>query len=257
MLRCHDRCFAADIEDAMQHVPHTLHAAFALITFLAVWLFCRAVARPGTTWVVVLGWLALQGAVALTGFYTDTSSVPPRFMLLVAPPLAGMALLFITRGGRRYLDHLDPGGLTLVHVVRIPVELGLYGMFLYKTIPEGMTFSGSNFDILSGLTAPLMWWFGSKRRVLGRGWRIAWNVACIALLVNIVVRAVLSAPFPFQQLAFDQPNIAVLYFPFVWLPCCIVPLVLLAHLATLRALVIGHRSEHRVHQRSVPPVATQ
>ncbi|MEO8588376.1 MAG: hypothetical protein ABI432_03330 [Flavobacteriales bacterium] len=67
---------------------------------------------------------------------------------------------------------------------------------------------------------------------------MAWNIACIGLLVNIVARAVLSAPFPFQQLAFDQPNIAVLYFPFVWLPCCVVPLVLLAHLATLRKLLV-------------------
>jgi hypothetical protein len=42
--------------------------------------------------------------------------------------------------------------------------------------------------------------------------------------------------FPFQQFAFDQPNIAVLYFPFIWLPSCVVPLVLLSHLAAIRQL---------------------
>jgi hypothetical protein len=44
--------------------------------------------------------------------------------------------------------------------------------------------------------------------------------------------------------AFDQPNIAVLYFPFNWLPSCIVPLVLLSHLAAIRQLLYdeGERS---------------
>jgi hypothetical protein len=42
-----------------------------------------------------------------------------------------------------------------------------------------------------------------------------------------------------QQIAFDQPNIGVMYFPFVWLPACIVPLVLLSHLASLYQLVSG------------------
>jgi hypothetical protein len=61
-------------------------------------------------------------------------------------------------------------------------------------------------------------------------------VICLGLLINIVSNAILSAPFPFQQFAFDQPNIAVLYFPFIWLPCCVVPLVLLSHLAAIRQL---------------------
>jgi hypothetical protein len=58
-----------------------------------------------------------------------------------------------------------------------------------------------------------------------------WNWICLALLLNIVVRAVLSAPSPIQQFAFDQPNIAILHFPFVFLPGFIVPAVLFCHLA--------------------------
>jgi len=43
---------------------------------------------------------------------------------------------------------------------------------------------------------------------------------------------------PFAQLfAFDQPNIAILYFPFVWLPSFIVMTVLFSHLISIRRLV--------------------
>ncbi|HUQ96495.1 MAG TPA: hypothetical protein VM010_02440, partial [Chitinophagaceae bacterium] len=40
------------------------------------------------------------------------------------------------------------------------------------------------------------------------------------------------------QLAFDQPDIAVLYFPFVLLPGVVVPVVLLSHLAAIRQLLV-------------------
>jgi hypothetical protein len=75
------------------------------------------------------------------------------------------------------------------------------------------------------------------RKSIGRTGLLIWNFLCIGLLFTIVTLAVLSAPFPFQQLAFDQPNMAVFYYPFVWLPAYIVPVVLLAHLAVIRQLL--------------------
>jgi hypothetical protein len=55
--------------------------------------------------------------------------------------------------------------------------------------------------------------------------------------MNIVLNAVLSVPTAFQQFAFDQPNIAILYFPFNLLPAVVVPLVLLSHLVVIRQLL--------------------
>jgi hypothetical protein len=66
---------------------------------------------------------------------------------------------------------------------------------------------------------------------------LAWNFICLGLLFNIVINAILSVPTPFQKFGFDQPNVAVLYFPFTWLPACVVPLVLLSHLASIRILL--------------------
>jgi len=66
---------------------------------------------------------------------------------------------------------------------------------------------------------------------------LVWNFICLCLLLNIVINAILAAPFPFQQFAFDQPNIAVLYFPFTWLPFFIVMIVLYSHLAAIRQLI--------------------
>jgi hypothetical protein len=100
-----------------------------------------------------------------------------------------------------------------------------------------MTFEGMNFDILSGLTAPFVYYFGFIKKQLHTKFLIVWNILCLGLLINIVSIAILAAPTPFQKLALDQPNTAVLYFPFIWLPAIIVPLVLLSHLASLRQLL--------------------
>jgi hypothetical protein len=124
----------------------------------------------------------------------------------------------------------------LLHTVRIPVELVLFWLSEHGVIPRLLTFEGRNFDIFSGLTAPLIYYFGFIRPKLGKGVLITWNIICLVLLVNVVTHAILSLPTPFQKFAFDRPNVAVLYFPYIWLPACVVPLVLFSHLAILRKL---------------------
>ncbi|MCC7501488.1 MAG: hypothetical protein IT229_03100 [Flavobacteriales bacterium] len=221
----------------MSSFPLTLTLAFIATTALAVVLFQRATHQHRITLSILIGWALLQGTISFTGFYLMESGMPPRFVLLVGPPVLLMLFLFLAATGKRYIDGLDASRLTLLHVVRIPVELVLYGLFTYGAIPEVMTFEGRNFDIISGLTAPLVYYFGYVRPWLSRSILIGWNIVCLALLVNVVTHAVLAAPTDFQQIAFDKPNVGVLYFPFVWLPCLVVPLVLFAHLVSLRRLL--------------------
>jgi hypothetical protein len=94
-----------------------------------------------------------------------------------------------------------------------------------------MTFSGWNFDILTGISAfLLLLYIVLTKRKLNSLFFLVWNIIGILFLLIIVSLAILSAPFPIQQFAFNQPNIAVLEFPYCFLPTCVVPIVLLSHL---------------------------
>jgi hypothetical protein len=73
---------------------------------------------------------------------------------------------------------------------------------------------------------------------------VAWNIICLGLVLNVVIHGILSAPTAFQILAFDQPNIAVLYFPFQWLPAFVVPAVIFSHLICLRDLMVKKELVH-------------
>lgn len=102
-------------------------------------------------------------------------------------------------------------------------------MCIDNQVPELMTFEGGNYDILSGLTAPILAYVVFGKQHVSPRWLLVWNILALGLVINIVVHAVLSAPLPFQQLAFDQPNVGILKLPYIWLPGFIVPVVLFSH----------------------------
>ncbi len=218
-------------------------AVHIIITFLVTviltgLLFISATNKKTTVATIAIIWLGITGLFAYNNFFTDTAGLPPKFTLAVAPAVFLIIALLISRKGQTFTNKLDLRKLTLLHIIRVPVEITLYWLAAEKAVPELMTFAGRNFDIMSGITAPIIYFIcfnGSL--VKNRGLLIAWNFICLGLLLNIIINAVLSAPFIFQQFALGQPNIAVLYFPFVWLPSFIVMVVLLSHLVAIKRLL--------------------
>src|SRR6476660_2872168 len=170
----------------MQTLPLYISIVFTATTLLAVTFVYKAAHESKTTLTVISGWLLLQAALGLAGFYTNTNGLPARLAFLIMPPFIFIAVLFATRTGRRYLDGLDLKALSLLHVVRIPVEVVLFWLFMQKAVPRLMTFEGHNFDIISGLTAPFIYYFGFVRKVIGRKGLLLWNFMCLGLLINVV-----------------------------------------------------------------------
>jgi glycerol-3-phosphate acyltransferase PlsY len=222
----------------LHDLPSYITITFLLTVALTLILFLIAGKNKIVPALIILLWMALNGILAYKGFFENTTATPPRLMIVMAPGFVFTLLLALAPFGKSFRDDLDLKMLTLFHIVRIPVEIVLYWLAAYKWIPELMTFEGRNFDIISGITAPAMYLICFRKNELrNKRTLLIWNFVCLALLLNIVVNAILSAPFPFQQFAFDRPNLAVLYFPFIWLPTIIVLLVLLSHLVAIKRLL--------------------
>lgn len=182
---------------------------------------------------LLLFWLFITGLLSLSGFFQVYDEVPTRFSAVVIIPIITIVATLVYEPSRTYLKRIPITTITYIHLVRVPVEIIIWWLAAYHLMPELMTFEGINYDILVGVTAPFAAIFlvGLKRK--RRKIAIVWNLIALLFLFNIVIHAVLSTPFSFQQLAFDQPNIAIFYFPFVWLPGFVVPAVLFAHLLSL------------------------
>jgi hypothetical protein len=221
----------------MQSLSLPVYILFIANFLLAAWLFMKAANYSRPVVVIITLWTILQSAVGISGFYNDIHTMTGRFPLLALPPLIFMLSLFITPKGKAFIDGLDIRTLTIFHLIRIPVEIVLYLLFVHHAVPKAMTFEGANFDILSGLSAPLVYYFGFLKKKLGKPVLVVWNIACILLLINVVTNAMLSLPARFHQFGFEQPDIALGYFPFLLLPSCLVPLVLFSNLAAIRKLM--------------------
>lgn len=217
---------------------------FLLTTIVTVWFLLRASESAGKTslpvrilYFTLPLWLLLTGFLASSGFYKEFQAAPPRIILFGVIPailfIAAYFLFFRTS----FIEKADLKLLTLLHIVRVPVELVLLSLSFGGAIPKLMTFNGFNFDIISGMTAPIIYFIAFRRGAINKAILLVWNIASLLLLANIVTLAVLSFPSPFQQLALDQPNVAVAYLPYIWLPTIVVPIVLFAHLASLYKLL--------------------
>lgn len=228
-------------------IPFFVSLVFGVITVVTLVLFYWCLRNAETEkvknkailiTVILAFWLALQGVLAIKGIYSAGLDIfPPKIILLgLLPFLLTIIILFILPAGRVFLDALPLKQITWFHVIRIPVEITLLLLFLSEAVPRIMTFEGRNLDILSGITAPFIAWLGFRGKAVKRSLLLAWNIICLLLLINIIVHALLSTPTPVQKFGFDQPNIAIFYFPFHWLPTFVAPMVLFLHLAAIRKL---------------------
>lgn len=226
----------------MDKVPAFVSVVFMITTFVTVGIFLLAVrSLPSSRWSRLLAFavpfgLVLQFVIGSGGVFQNTTALPPRlFVFGAAPSLALIAVLFWFARDEVVL-RLSLPVLTILHTIRVPVELVLAWLADASAVPQIMTFHGTNFDIISGITAPLAFVVALRTGPLARWLLAGWNVAAFALLLNVVITAVFCVPSPIQKLAFDQPNMAVLYFPYSWLPTVVVPIVLFSHLAALYQL---------------------
>jgi hypothetical protein len=232
----------------LESLPIYIYLFFGFTTFLTLWLFFTVLkistfesTREKSTLVLLclIGWLLIQAILSYFNVYnSDTEAFPPKIVLFgILPTILLIISVFLTQKGRTFIDNLALKNLLTIHFVRIPVEVVLYWLFLEKKIPELMTFEGRNWDIIIGFSAIFIYVRGFQKQRISAKLMLVWNVIGLGFLINIVGNALLSSPSPIQQFAFEQPNIAILYFPFSWLPTFIVPIVLFAHLASIRLLL--------------------
>lgn len=220
----------------MENLPTYINLLFGL-TVIATIIWFYLATKSKTFLFVAIGWTLLQTALGLSGIYQDTQTIPPKLMLFgIFPTLVFIAATFLTAKGRQFIDNINLQTLTYFHSIRIPVEIVLALLFHQGVVSVYMTVEGTNFDLFSGITSPIVGYLAFRTANKNKKLLLWWNIICLLLLLNVVITAVFAFPSPFQKLAFDQPNIAILYFPFNLLPSVIVPTVLFGHLAAIRRL---------------------
>ncbi len=209
--------------------------ALALIVLVAVGVAITSVTPPAqrrrhlAIYVAgALAWVAFTFVLAGSGLLARFDARPPPLLLLLVPTIGLPLALACSPLGAR-LRGAPLAWLIGFHAFRLPLELVMHQAAAEGTMPGQMSYSGVNFDIVTGITAILVGglaWAGRAPRWLVLGW----NALGTALLVAIVGIAVASLPV-FHAFG-DAParvNTWIAFAPFQLLPAVMVAGALLGH----------------------------
>ena len=151
--------------------------------------------RAGTlSLIAALAWMAATWIAAASGVLRQWDRNPPPFGILVISIVAIAFGMSFSRFGSRLATGIPLSALIFVQAFRFPLELAMHGMYTRGIMPLQMTYTGLNFDIITGIAAIPVAIF-SARGTSGRGVVTTWNIVGLALLVNVVTVAILHAAF--------------------------------------------------------------
>jgi hypothetical protein len=183
---------------------------------------------------LTFAWMAVTWTAARSGILREWDRRPPPFAFLVLGIVGLSAVIAFSGVGRRLARFVPLWGLVAVQAFRLPLELAMHAMSERGIMPGIMSYSGRNFDIVTGASAIVValltaGGLGGRRLVM------VWNAVGLLLLANVVIVAILATP-AIRYFGNQQLNVWVTYTPFVWLPSVLVLAALAGHLVIFRAL---------------------
>jgi hypothetical protein len=193
--------------------------------------------RAGLAAAIILPiWLVYIGVLSFAGVVADPDRRPPGITFIVLPTILFIAVALV-RGalGTRIAAGVPVALLIGAQVYRIGVELFLHRAWQDGLAPRMITYEGANFDILIGVSAPIVAWTVWQGRLAPR-WAIFWNVAGLLMLVNVIARSAMTAPGPLLAIQAEVPNLVLGTFPYTFIPGFFAPLAIALHVLSIRAL---------------------
>jgi hypothetical protein len=179
-------------------------------------------------------WLGLTGVLGAAGALRfDTT--PPTAMLAITAMWILAVALGVSRVGERLALGLPLAALVGVQGFRLPLELLMHRAYTEGVMPVQMSYSGWNFDIVTGISALAVAALLAAGRMPLWGVRV-WNWMGLALLANIVTIAMFSTPTPLRVFTNEPANVWITHTPFVWLPMVMVMAAIVGHIVILRRL---------------------
>lgn len=223
-----------------------------LMTAVVAWLRGRFEgAATGTRTAVALAvWMTLVGGAAAAGVLARFDRTPPPMALLLPVIFGGSIALALSPVGRSIAGAWPVVALVGLQVFRLPLELVMHRAARIGIMPEELSYSGYNLDIVTGAAAVVLVALMRGRtlpRLLVWAWNL-WGVWCL-----LVIAWVARTSSPLVRGFGDDPrhvNTWVLYLPYVWLPAVLVMIALTGHLVLTRKLLTtsharSYTSTHR------------
>lgn len=188
-------------------------------------------------------WIGYTALLAFSGIL-DIDARPPRVpMLIILPAFALIAYFFTAKRFQNIIESF-PFQLTVYYQsFRIFVELLILGAYIKGLGPVHATFEGYNFDILAGITAPIIGWLTFHKKVINMRGLLFWNITCL-LLANIVMIFITLMLKP-DLWGFRQTPISprFLELPYIFIAAFYMPSAVFMHIFCIRKITLAGKKQ--------------
>lgn len=193
------------------------------------------------------GWTLYVMLMSGSGFLADFS-LPPKMVLYVVLPALLFTVVFFSAKRTRAIITVFPIALPVYfQTFRIFVELLIWGLYKEGIGPELVTFEGRNFDILAGITAPIVGYLAYNRKLLSHKVVLVWNIMGLLFLANIVSIFITLIVKP-QLWGYEQVPVNVKFAtpPYIFIAAVYMPVAVFMHVMSIRKTLAALKT-HR-HQ---------
>jgi hypothetical protein len=182
-------------------------------------------------------WLCYTAGLAATRFF-KVQALPPRFpIFLIIPAFAFIGWFFLSGRANYLLGAVPKHQPIYLQSFRIVVELLILGVFRKGLATYEPTLEGYNFDVLMGLTAPLLAWLVFSKKILPEKVALAWNYVGLLMLANVVGIFITLLVKP-QLWGYEATPVSPEFgtMPYLLIPAVYMPLAVFLHIFSIRQL---------------------
>jgi hypothetical protein len=212
------------------------------VVVAVAWIWTWSRHQPRTRlWLAsaVAGVMAISAVAAMSGLLARFDVRPPPMAVMLVSIFALAFALGLSPFGKSVATQVPYITLIGLQAFRLPLELVMHRAATLGIMPPELSYSGYNFDIVSGATALALWAF------LRSGTRVPtwllwlWNLWGCYCLCAIAVIAIATSPMVrFFGDTERHLNTWVLFFPYVWLPVVLVTVAVTTHIVVTRRLLM-------------------
>ena len=226
----------------MQEIPSSLTGSMivASIAFMiAVWMVVHFTVRKWQTSLTIaaglVGWYGLVFILGKTGFFAQTPLFAPNIILAFIVLIFWLKFLLSRQSLQAVFKAMPLHRIMAVQIFRV-MGVGFLYLYWMGLLPGEFALATGYGDLVIGLTAPVVAYLYFAKKAYSKVLAKVWNYLGIADLVAAISLGIFTYPRPFQVLPTEISNQPIALFPLVIVPVFAVPLSILLHLFTLRAL---------------------
>ena len=210
---------------------------------ISVWLIVYLVTHKLSFGVAasLATWFSAVAVLGKIGFFAQTPLIAPNIIFAFLFLFIVLRHFYQSATLRAIADRIPPHWIIAVHIWRIG-GVGFITLYFAGILPAEFAFPSGIGDIAVGVTAPIVAYFYFLKKSFSRTLAIIWNYIGFADLLLAVLLGNLAYPEPFpplidgQILSTSVSTGAFALYPLALIPLFAVPLSLLLHAFSLRAL---------------------